>query len=432
MKNESNAKSFAVSQILYEALNIGEQMLICGAEVRRVEDTIFRICQAYGMKRVDVFTITSSIIVTVQTPKDEIVTQTRRIAGYEMNLSRLSQLNALSREICARRISPDMVEDKIRSILTVPPEPVWQEYLCYCLVSGMFTLFFGGGPADGLASVLTGALLCVVVRQNRQRIHNRLLAALCSAVFTGLAAGVMVRLGLGQQISKILIGNIMLLIPGIPLTNSIRDMLSGDTMSGILRLCESLLLAVAIAGGMVLALYWLIPAFGNDLVMQETAKAPGGILHGWYEKKWQIGIQIVSSFFGSLGYAMLFHIRGQRVWLGALGGMAVWIFYLITGLFTDSIYWGFTLASMAATCYGEWLARREKTPATLFLVPAVIPLIPGGSLYDTMYCAVGGDYAGFLNTGLHTLKLAAAISIGILVASSVIQKTLRGLSGVKK
>lgn len=417
-------EQFSASRILYEALNIGEQMLICGAEVRRVEDTISRIGRAYGMKRVDVFTITSSIVVTMQTGDDEIVTQTRRIAGYETNLNRLSELNALSREICERQIRPDQVEERIGSILRAPGEPAWFHYLCYCLVSGMFALFFGGSPADGAASILTGAFLCFAVRWNQNKIENRLLSTLCSAVFTGFAAVIVVRMGLGNDVSRIVMGNIMLLISGIPLTNSIRDMLSGDTMSGILRLCESLLTAVAIAVGMALVLYWYSPS--------EAAVIPENHFYQWYYSRGgQAAVQVVAAFFGSLGFAMLFHIRSRRMWLGALGGMAVWIVYLFTGLFTQNVFFGFALASMAATCYGEWMARKEKTPATLFLVPAVIPLIPGGSLYDTMYCAVNGDYSGFVSTGLHTLTMAAAIAIGILVASSVIQIWLKELAGQK-
>lgn len=415
-------ETYPASQILYEALNVGEQMLICGAEVYRVEDTISRICYAYDMKRVDVFTITSSIVVTIQTKEDEIVTQTRRIAGYETNLNRLSRLNALSREICAKRIRPDEIEEKIQYILAEPIYSVWMQYLCYCMVSAMFTLFFGGSLSDGIASMLTGFLLCMLVRGSRQRIANRLLFALCEAVFTGFAAVAIVRLGIGENISKIVIGNIMLLIPGIPMTNSIRDMLGGDTMSGILRLCESLLLAIAIAGGMALVLFWYSPA--------AEAHAMVSAFENWYfSPQGQIVIQMITAFFGSLGFAILFQIRGKHMWFGAFGGMMTWGVYLLTGMFTDSVFWGFTIASAAATCYGEWMARREKTPATLFLVPSVVPLIPGGSLYDTMYFAVNNEYANFADKGIRTLSMAAAISIGILLASSIIRKVTQTLAG---
>ena len=108
-ERQEEKKEYPASRILHEALNIGEQMLICGGEVSRVEDTISRICRAYGMKKVDVFSITSCIIVTIETEEGELVTQTRRVGGYETNLNRLAELNALSREICAKRTRPEEV-----------------------------------------------------------------------------------------------------------------------------------------------------------------------------------------------------------------------------------------------------------------------------------------------------------------------------------
>ena len=409
---------YPAAQILHEALNIGEQMLICGGEVSRVEDTISRICRAYGMKKVDVFSITSCIIVTIQTEEGELVTQTRRVGGYETNLNRLAELNGLSREICAKRTRPEEVGEKIQQILAERTFPLWWEFVSYCLVSGMFTLFFGGSLSDGVASMIAGALLCLAVQWNRKKITNRLLFVLCEAVFTGFMVVAVVRLGVGQHVTPIVIGNIMLTIPGLSLTNSLRDMLSGDTMSGILRLCESLLMAVAIAGGIALVLYWFSPP--------ETAEAAANAFGLWYySETGQTVIQVVTSFFGSLGFAMLFHVGSGHVWLGALGGMIVWEIYLLTGLFTESVFWGYVIASFAGTCYGEWMARRKKTPATLFLVPAIITMIPGGSLYETMYCMVNGDYMGFFSNGASTVSMALAISVGILLASSLIRRITR-------
>lgn len=346
---QEGKEEYPASQILHEALNIGEQMLICGGEVSRVEDTISRICRAYGMKKVDVFSITSCIIVTIETKEGELVTQTRRVGGYETNLHRLAQLNALSREICAKRTRPEEVGEKIHRILTERSFPLWWEFVSYCLVSGMFTLFFGGSLADGFASMIPAALLCLAVRWNRKKITNRLLFVLCEAIFTGFMIVVVVRLGVGQHITPIVIGDIMLTIPGLSLTNSLRDMLSGDTMSGILRLCESLLMAVAIAGGMALVLFWYSPP--------ETAVAASDAFSLWYySEAGQSVIQVITAFFGSLGFAMLFHVGSSHIWLGALGGMLVWGVYLLTGLFTESVFWGYVIAAFIGTCYGEWMA----------------------------------------------------------------------------
>ena len=79
-------------QYLYYAMTIGEQLLCCGAEVGRVEDTIRRICLAYGATRADVFSITSSIVTTIYGEDFGICTQTRRVPGMSNDLGRLDDL----------------------------------------------------------------------------------------------------------------------------------------------------------------------------------------------------------------------------------------------------------------------------------------------------------------------------------------------------
>ena len=94
--------------------------------------------------------------------------------------------------------------------------------------------------------------------------------------------------------------------------------------------------------------------------------------------------QLVTAFTGSLGFAMLFHVRRQKLLLASLGGLLAWSVYLLMGRFSDQDVVRYFVASVVLTVYAELMARRVKCPATLFLVTAAVPLIPGGSLYHTM------------------------------------------------
>ena len=98
---------------LYYAMTIGEQLLCCGAEVGRVEDTIRRICLAYGASRADVFSITSSIVTTIYGEDFGICTQTRRVPGMANDLGRLDDLNQLSRYICEFRPKPEEIQRRL-------------------------------------------------------------------------------------------------------------------------------------------------------------------------------------------------------------------------------------------------------------------------------------------------------------------------------
>lgn len=241
------------SQLLLScALDVGEQMLISGAEVYRVEDCIKRICTAYGCKRVDVFTITSSIVVTLVDANHERATQTRRIASTNTDLTKLEKLNAMSRWMCSETPDLSEVKSRFRALRDEPKYHFLIECGAYAVIAGAFTVFFGGSYGDGLVSLFIGLCLRFIVYAALRCKLNAIFANFVSSFAMSFLAFAAVGLGLGQSVDNIVIGNIMLLIPGVALTNSLRDMISGDTMAGALRLLEALLIAIALAAGFIL------------------------------------------------------------------------------------------------------------------------------------------------------------------------------------
>jgi len=238
---------------LYCAMNIGEELLISGAEVNRVEDTIRRICHAYGMERVDVFTITSSIVTTVYGRDFGVCTQTRRVSGMAYDLHRMDELNRLSRRICAGELSDAEVAGELKRISAGPRYSFGAQMGFYALISGSFSLFFGGSVGDMAASALIGVLLKLLDAALRTKSRNALLNGLICALAGGFLARLAVLAGIGAHADLIGIGNVMLLIPGIAFTNSLRDLFSGDTITGLIRFLESMLLAIVIALGFTVA-----------------------------------------------------------------------------------------------------------------------------------------------------------------------------------
>lgn len=236
-------------QLIRCILDAGELILKSGGEINRVEDTMTRMCMAYGFLRADVFTITSSIVVTVYTQDGEILTQTRRVNGYDMNLDRIHEMNQLAREVCAEPIPVEELERRIADIQTSRELSAREMTLLYGVTAAVFSVFFGGGWKEALFGGLTGMGLYPLLRFARVLFSNEVVRyALCSAV-GGLFLGLIRKYGVCFLVEPAMMGNIMLMIPGITFTNSIRDMLNGDTMSGLLRMCESLLRTVAIAAG---------------------------------------------------------------------------------------------------------------------------------------------------------------------------------------
>lgn len=150
--------------LLHCFMDLGEAMLTVGADVNRVEDTLIRMGMAYGAARMNVFVITSSMVVTMTLPDGRDVTQTRRVpspGGTDMTV--LEDLNALSRRCCACLLPAERLTAEIKALTQGGVRPLW----AYCgsmLAAGSCTLFFGGTPADGLSAALFGLAICYLQR----------------------------------------------------------------------------------------------------------------------------------------------------------------------------------------------------------------------------------------------------------------------------
>ena len=95
-------------------------------------------------------------------------------------------------------------------------------------------------------------------------------------------------------------------------------------------------------------------------------------------------IQVLASFVGSFGFAVLYNLRGKKLCMAGISGMVSWIAYLIVWNEMPSTFVANLAAAAVATIYAETMARILKTPVTVFLITGIIPLVPGGNLYYTM------------------------------------------------
>ncbi len=143
-------------------------------------------------------------------------------------------------------------------------------------------------------------------------------------------------------------------------------------------------------------------------------------------------IQILSAFLGSLGFSVLFNIRRTKLLIAAFGGMLSWALYLALGAFFSGDAIRYFFATICLTIYAEVFARVKKTPTTTFLVSGVIPLIPGGALYNTMKFALNNAWPDFGDAAIYTVQLALAIAAGIMVVSSVMRMVIAIIERLKK
>lgn len=389
------------------AIHIGYDLAMCGAETFRIEDTITRILDSYGVAS-EVFAIPNYLIVTISKDEGEPLTRMRRIGYHGTDLDMVENLNGLSRAICNRHPSPkealqwlDIVHGKKKEY------PFATLLLGHFLGAMGFSILFGCSPSDMVFSGLCGIIIGLVNR-NMQRLKvNPFFSTIACAFFMAVAAYGLNVSGVVQNPDTVNIGALMILVPGLLFTNAMRDIIYGDTNSGVNRIVQVFLIAVAIALGTASALKLITYLF------HAPAAAP--------TVSYPLAVQCIAAFVGCIGFALQYNIHGPGGLLCALGGALAWAVYCIVIALGFSELLAYFFAAAFAAVYAEIMARIRKYPAISYLVVSIFPFIPGAGIYYSMTYAVEGEMSMFAYRGLYTAAIAGVIAVGILLVSTTVK-----------
>ena len=251
------------NKLLLLAGELGYRLMESGAEIYRVEESVHRLLRAYGVEEGEVFAIPNCIIISLTSPRGEPLTQIRRMPAHGTDIYLLEKYNGLCRELC-RQAPP--FDEALARLARIGRErlayPLWAELLAYFLGCGMFTLFYGGTPMDGVCGGLCGVVIGLCLTLTVRLGANLFFRTAAGGAAAALAAVALTALGLGRNQDLIIIGALMALVPGIAITNAMRDIMAGDMVAGISKGAEALLIGVAMALGTALAL-GLVRVFGG-------------------------------------------------------------------------------------------------------------------------------------------------------------------------
>lgn len=387
---------------------LGYRLAMSGAETFRVEESISRVLRAYGIES-ESFVIPNYMTVSIETDTGKPLTIVRRIGYHGNDLDAVERFSNLSRKLCAEHpdaeIFAQWLEDTKKSQLHYSlPLLLLGDFLG----AGGFGMFYGGTWVDGLCAGLCGILVGLICKFLDMLHANPFFQTLAASFLMAVAAYLMGLAGLANNPDAVVIGALMILVPGLIFTNAMRDIIYGDTNSGINRIVQVFLIAAAIALGTATAL---------NLVTAVIA-APAGsglVVYSFF------GLEGITCLVGCIGFAILFNIHGPGGLLCALGGLLTWAAYRVSmALGTGDItacFW----AAFFASAYAETMARIRKYPAISYLVVSIFPLIPGAGVYYTMLCAVQGDMVSFSERGTHTVAIAGAMAVGILLVSTSVR-----------
>ncbi len=386
------------------AVTMGYHLAMSGAETFRVEDTIHRILRAYGVE-CEVFAIPNCVSVSLEAANGKPLMLMRRIGFHGNDLEKLEKLNELSRRICAERPEVDTAMSWLEQTLAARRSySAAAVYLGNLLVGLGFCLVFGGTLLDCLWAGLMGLIIGVVTRFMDKQEANPFFSTILASCLMALPAYAAAGLGWLNSPDAAIIGTLMILVPGLLITNSMRDIIYGDTNSGIFRIVQVFLTALAIALGTAAAWHLTAGLYG------QTASAT---------VSWPAWAQAIAVFIGCCGFCILFNVHGRGMVLCVAGGVAAWMLYLLCCALGFDVYAANLFAAVFAALYAEVMARLRKCPATPYLVIATLPMLPGAGVYYTMSLGLDGEMMTAVGKGLETVGIAGSLAVGILLVSTV-------------
>ena len=402
------------------ATELGYELAMSGAETFRVEDSIYRVLKTYGIES-EVFAITNCLTVSIETPSGKPLTRMRRIGYHGNDMERVERYNALSRRICAEKPEAQIAMQWLKETKSLCRTYSLPMFLVGDFVGSFgFSLFFGGTVLDGLWAGVCGIVIGLVSKLMDDLKANPFFNTIASSFCMALVAYIIAGFGLTDNVDTVIIGALMILVPGLLFTNSMRDIIYGDTNSGINRLVQVILIAVAIALGTAAAWQVTIPHWGQ----------PGGAEIVTYS----FLVHILVSYIGCVGFAIYWNVHSWGVPLCALGGLITWAVYLIAVKlgcgYAGANFW----AAVAAAAYSEIMARVRKYPAITYLVVSAFPLLPGAGIYYTMSYILQNNTEMAWQKGTETAVIAGVMAVGILLVSTIVRLyyTLRAMRSSKK
>ncbi|PLR96913.1 threonine/serine exporter family protein [Bacillus sp. T33-2] len=246
---------------IYEAIEAcllaGKIMLQSGAETYRVEDTMMRMASAFGVGETHSY-VTPTAIIFTSGGKGPVTTKLVRISDRTTDLKKVAMVNNISRKISSGDLDLAEAFRQLKDIESANLTfSVQLQLFAAAVASGCFLIMFKGGWPDFLPSMVAGGAGYLFFIQFHRLVPIKFFAEFVSSFLIGLISFAFVKAGLGHELDKIIIGSVMPLVPGLLITNAIRDLMAGHLVSGISKGAEALLTAFAIGSGIAVVLSFI-------------------------------------------------------------------------------------------------------------------------------------------------------------------------------
>lgn len=256
-------------KLLVLALYAGEIMLKSGGETYRVEDTIYRICTSRGFEYVDSYVTPTGIFISLDNKGDnpeDIISYVKRIKSRSINLNKVARINDFSRRFVATDISVVEGMDILKEIDRLLPYSTYVHAIFGGIASAFVTLLFGANIYEFAAAFITSVIVTFSIKNLAKINFPPFLTNISGGFVATIMAIIVSSLHTEISVDMVIIGAIMVMVPGVAITNAVRDSISGDLVSGLAKAAEALIIATSIAFGVGFVLQIWILVTGGRLI----------------------------------------------------------------------------------------------------------------------------------------------------------------------
>jgi uncharacterized membrane protein YjjP (DUF1212 family) len=244
-------------EIMEVCLLAGKLMLQSGGETYRVEDTMMRIAASFGVEQSHSFVTPTGIIFSIE-GAEPTKTKLIRIVERTTDLTKVAQVNSISRRISSGELTVSEAHKQLKEMNSASLSyTLWIQVIAASISSACFLIMFQGGWNDFIPALFTGGLGYTFFVYLHRIVQIKFFAEFLSATMIGIISFLFVWFGLGYEIDKIIIGSVMPLVPGLLITNAVRDLMAGHLVSGLSKGAEAFLTAFAIGAGIAVVLSFL-------------------------------------------------------------------------------------------------------------------------------------------------------------------------------
>ena len=378
-------------------LKAGKILLSSGAEISRTEDTMNYIARAMNFKDLEAYVSNRGIFATAKKDDNTEITRIYNVPEVDINLSKIESVNALSRRITQK------------SINTMPDYSIFWRLVAYTIGASGFSYAIGSSITDSIIAGIIGLILGVYMCTIKRILNSDVLITILGSILIALLGNLFIHFNIGSNLSVILLGAMIDIVPGVPFVNAIREYSQNNYNTGITLMMGALLTCISMAVGVAVVQSLL---FNTQMIPLYTSNLDSNSFTSMFMKSIMAGI-------GTTAFAILFRAGKQHFLDISILGFITWFLFLTLSELQSNVMLSIFISGFIIAIASRILAVKRKCPAIIFLMTSLFPLLPGLSFYRSIYYMLMGQETIAISFAKESFLIAFTIAISIAIVKHI-------------